>query len=165
MTAFCPAQAAAIIAVRPGPSPPTSISRPGWSSMTCMTPTPKCATIRPALTGPMPPISPDPRYFWIPAAVAGSTMATEDTSNCRPYLGWDDHRPRSRRNSPTRAPSSGPTAVTSSPPLRPGATRAIVYPVSGLANVTRSKTPPSTAPPPGDATVAGTRTIFHPNGP
>ena len=42
-----------------------------------------------------------------------------------------------------------------------GAIRAIVYPVSGLANVTRS----STAPPPCAATVAGMTTIFYPNGP
>ena len=29
------------------------------------------------------------------------------------YLGWADQRPRSRKNSPICAPSSGPTAVTS----------------------------------------------------
>ena len=49
--------------------------RAGSSSMTCMMSTPKCATMRSAITGPMPLISPEPRYFWIPAAVAGSTVA------------------------------------------------------------------------------------------
>src|SRR6185437_16094190 len=65
----------AIIAVRLGPSPSTSISRPGSSSITCMMSTPKCATMRSAMTGPMPLIRPEPRYFWMPAAVAGSTVA------------------------------------------------------------------------------------------
>ena len=75
LIAFCSAQAAAIIAVRLGPSPSTSTSRPGSWSMTCMMSTPKCATMRSAITGPMPLISPEPRYFWMPAAVAGSTVA------------------------------------------------------------------------------------------
>ena len=77
----------------------------------------------------------------------------------------DDQRPRSRRNSPICAPSSGPTAVISSAPPRSGAIRAIVYPVSGLAKVTRSRTPSRTAPPPGPATIAGMKTIFHPDTP
>ena len=59
-------QAAVIIAVRLGPRPSTSISRPGEFSMTCMMSTPKWATIRSAITGPMPLISPEPRYRWIP---------------------------------------------------------------------------------------------------
>ena len=41
--------------------------------MTCMTSTPKCATMRSAITGPMPLISPEPRYFWMPAAGSGPT--------------------------------------------------------------------------------------------
>ena len=56
--------------------------------------------------------------------------------------------------------SSAPT-----PEPRSGAIRAIVYPVSGLANVTRSSTPSSTAPPPWPATIAGIKTIFHPDHP
>jgi len=75
LIAFCSAHAAAIIAVRLGPSPSTSISRPGSSSMMSMMSTPKWATMRSAITGPMPLIRPEPRYFWMPAAVAGSTVA------------------------------------------------------------------------------------------
>jgi hypothetical protein len=59
LIAFCPAQA----------------RRPGSSSMTCMMPAPNRATMRSAMTGPMPLISPEPRHFWMPAAVADSTVA------------------------------------------------------------------------------------------
>ena len=72
--AFCSAQAAVIIAVRLGPRPSTSISRAGSDSMMCMMSTPKWATIRSAITGPMPLISPEPRYRWMPWVVAGSTV-------------------------------------------------------------------------------------------
>jgi hypothetical protein len=74
LIAFCSAQAAVIIAVRLGPRPSTSMSRPGEFSMTCMMSTPKWATIRSAITGPMPLISPEPRYRWMPWVVAGSTV-------------------------------------------------------------------------------------------
>jgi hypothetical protein len=60
--AFCSAQTVVIIAVRLGPRPSTSISRPGVSSMMCMMSTPKCLTMRSAITGPMPLIRPDPSY-------------------------------------------------------------------------------------------------------
>jgi len=70
----------------------------------------------------------------MPCSVAGSTVAQEWTSNCLPYFRCDVQRPRSRSDSPTCAPSSGPTAVTSSvsaltgprPVPRSGAIRAIV---------------------------------------
>jgi hypothetical protein len=74
LMAFCSAQATVIFAVRLGPRPSTSISRPGSSSMMCMMSTPKWATIRSAITGPMPLIRPEPRYRWMPAMVAGSTV-------------------------------------------------------------------------------------------
>src|SRR5262245_33612605 len=76
--------------------------------------------------------------------VAGSTVEYDRTSNCRPYRGCDVHRPVSRRLSPTCAPSSGPTTVSRSVPLRSVATRAIVYPVSSFAKVIRSRTASST---------------------
>ena len=72
--AFCSAHAAVIIAVRLGPRPSTSISRCGESSMMCMMSAPKWATMRSAITGPMPLISPEPRYRWMPCTVAGSTV-------------------------------------------------------------------------------------------
>ena len=58
--------------------------------------------------------------------VAGSTVVYECTSNCVPYLGWLLQRPVSRRLSPTWAPSSGPTTVSRSGPVRSVATRATV---------------------------------------
>jgi hypothetical protein len=61
LIAFCSSQASAIRWVRFGPSPCTSISRSGCSSMMARTSVPKCATIRSAIVGPIPLISPDPR--------------------------------------------------------------------------------------------------------
>ena len=42
--------------------------------MMCMMSAPKWATMRSAITGPMPLISPEPRYRWMPCTVAGSTV-------------------------------------------------------------------------------------------
>lgn len=61
LMAFCSSQAAPISFVRLGPSPGTSISRFGSSSMTSRVPVPKCSTIRSAILGPMPLIRPEPR--------------------------------------------------------------------------------------------------------
>ena len=61
LMACCSAQAAVIIWVRLGPSPGTSTSRPGFSSMTCRVPSAKWSTIRSAILGPIPLISPEPR--------------------------------------------------------------------------------------------------------
>ncbi len=71
---FCSSQAAAIILVRFGPRPGTSISRFGCCSITSRVSTPNCSTIRSANRGPIPLISPDPRYRWMPWMVAGSTV-------------------------------------------------------------------------------------------
>ncbi len=59
--AFCSSHAFPIIAVRFGPKPGTSTSRPGSSSITRSVSTPKCPTIRPAVRGPIPLINPEPR--------------------------------------------------------------------------------------------------------
>ena len=40
------------------------------------------------MTGPIPLIMPEPRYFSIPFAVAGRREREETTLNCSPYLGW-----------------------------------------------------------------------------
>ena len=69
----------------------------------------------------------------MPWMVAGNTVVYESTSNCRPYLGCEPHRPANRRLSPGCTPSSAPTTVTRSAPERSVATRAIVYPVSSFA--------------------------------
>lgn len=61
LIAFCSSQASAIFLVRLGPSPGTSISRLGSSSMTRRVSTPKCRVIRSAKTGPIPLTSPEPR--------------------------------------------------------------------------------------------------------
>jgi hypothetical protein len=58
---FCSSQAAAIILVRLGPRPGTSVSRPGAVSMISRVPVPKWPTIRSAIFGPMPLIRPEPR--------------------------------------------------------------------------------------------------------
>ena len=42
--------------------------------MMCMMSAPKWLTIRSAMTGPMPLISPDPRYRRMPCSVAGKTV-------------------------------------------------------------------------------------------
>ncbi len=74
LIAFCSSHAAAISLVRLGPSFGTSISRSGACSMTSSASTPKCVTILSASTGPMPLISPEPRYRRMPWIVAGSTV-------------------------------------------------------------------------------------------
>ena len=61
LIAFCSSHASAIRWVRFGPSPWTSISRPGCCSMIVRMSVPKCATIRSAIIGPIPLISPEPR--------------------------------------------------------------------------------------------------------
>ena len=61
LIAFCSTHAAVIFAVRFGPSPGTSTSRAGSSSITRSVSAPKCSTIRSANTGPIPLISPEPR--------------------------------------------------------------------------------------------------------
>ena len=61
LIAFCSSQAAAIILVRFGPRPGTSMSRFGSFSMMSSVSTPKCVVIRSAMTGPMPLIRPEPR--------------------------------------------------------------------------------------------------------
>jgi hypothetical protein len=72
--ACCSAQAAVIMAVRLGPSPGTSTSRPGSSSISRSVSSPKWSTIRSAILGPIPLISPEPRYRRIPWMVAGSMV-------------------------------------------------------------------------------------------
>jgi hypothetical protein len=124
--AFCSSHARPIIAVRFGPRPATSTSRPGSSSITRSVSTPKCPTIRPAVRGPIPLINPEPRYRSIPWTVAGNTVVYDSTSNCRPYRGCEPHRPTSRRLSPGCTPNSAPTTVTRSAPERSVTTRAIV---------------------------------------
>jgi hypothetical protein len=124
--AFCSSQAAPIIAVRFGPRPGTSTSRPGSSSMTRRVSAPNCSTIRAAIRGPIPLIRPEPRYRSMPCTVAGSTVVNDCTSNCRPYLGCEPHRPTRRRLSPGCTPSNEPTTVSRSAPDRSVATRAIV---------------------------------------
>ena len=61
LMACCSSHAAVIIPVRLGPSPGTWTSRPGSCSITCKVAWPKCSTIRSAILGPIPLISPEPR--------------------------------------------------------------------------------------------------------
>lgn len=61
LMAFCSSHASPIRFERLGPSPYTSTRRAGSSSMTRRMSVPKCSTIRSAMTGPIPLISPDPR--------------------------------------------------------------------------------------------------------
>ena len=70
----CSSQARTISLRRLGPIPSTSVSRSGWFSMTSSVSRPKAATIRAAITLPIPRISPEPRYFSIPSRVAGTTV-------------------------------------------------------------------------------------------
>ena len=59
--ARCSSHARPIIAVRLGPSPATSTSRPGCSSITRNVSAPNCPTVRAAIRGPIPLINPEPR--------------------------------------------------------------------------------------------------------
>ena len=61
LMAFCSSHASLIFLVRFGPSPCTSMSRSGSSSMMVRMSVPKWETIRSAIIGPMPLISPEPR--------------------------------------------------------------------------------------------------------
>ena len=61
LMAFCSSQACSIMAVRMGPRPGTLRSRPGSSSSTRRVSTPNWSTMRSAILGPMPLISPEPR--------------------------------------------------------------------------------------------------------
>jgi hypothetical protein len=61
LMAFCTSHAVVIIAVRLGPRPGTSTRRPDFCSITCRVASPKWSTIRSAILGPIPLISPEPR--------------------------------------------------------------------------------------------------------
>ena len=61
LMAFCSSQAAPMSLVRLGPSPGTSMRRLGSPSITSRVSVPKCSTIRSAIRGPMPLMSPEPR--------------------------------------------------------------------------------------------------------
>ena len=65
---------------------------------------PEWLTIFYASFGPIPLISPEPRWRRTPCPVAGSTVVSSSTWNCRPSYGWTPHRPRSRSASPGWAP-------------------------------------------------------------
>ena len=60
-TALCSAKAAVIRAARVGPMPATSVRRWGASSITAKVSAPKAATMRLAISGPMPRIWPEAR--------------------------------------------------------------------------------------------------------
>ena len=57
----CSFQASAMACARLRPRPSISSSRRGWASITVREESPKRATMRPAMTGPIPLISPEPR--------------------------------------------------------------------------------------------------------
>ena len=63
LIACCAAQAFSIMATRFSPMPVTSIRREHDCSMMSSVSRPKCATMRLAVTGPMPLMRPLPRYF------------------------------------------------------------------------------------------------------
>ena len=66
-TAFCSAQPDTMREARMGPMPGTSVRRSGAASMISKVSTPKAATIRFAMAGPMPRICPEARYFSMPS--------------------------------------------------------------------------------------------------
>jgi len=63
---FCSFQALRIMAILPSPIPGISLSRSVLFSMISRVFRPNLPTIRLAMTGPMPLISPEPRYFCTP---------------------------------------------------------------------------------------------------
>ena len=86
-TAFCSAQPAHdALTARHGPMPATSVSRSGLASMISKVSSPKAATMRLAMAGPMPRIWPEARYFSIPSAPVGGVALSISALNWRPCV-------------------------------------------------------------------------------
>ncbi len=144
LTDFCSLHAARILSLRTGPMPFTSRRRLGLFSMISNTPAPKAATSLDAKCGPMPLMSPDPRYLSIPSAVFGLDVRASEALNCCPCLGSMTHSPSASIHSPSV--TLGRTAIIVIwSRLPPDLTLSTEKPVSSLWKVTFS-TRPDTRP-------------------
>ena len=73
-----------IMAALAGPIPETSVSRSGALSSTSSARAPKVSTMAFAVTGPMPLMSPEPRYFSTADFVSGRVVSYRSTRICCP---------------------------------------------------------------------------------
>ena len=80
-TAFCSAQPETMREARIGPIPETSVRRSGLASMISKVSTPKAATMRLAMAGPMPRIWPEARYFSMPSTPVGGVVLSTSALN------------------------------------------------------------------------------------
>ena len=107
-------QASLIIRMRFFPTPSTSPRRLGCLSMTSRVSLPNRETRRLAMTGPIPLMRPDPRYFSIPRTPAGTMDLWALTLNWSPYVEWVVQSPQRSSSSPGAIPGMEPTTVTRS---------------------------------------------------
>ena len=69
-----------------GPMPETSVRRSGLASMISKVASPKAATMRLAMAGPMPRIWPEARYFSMPSAPVGGVVLSTSALNWSPCV-------------------------------------------------------------------------------
>src|SRR5262249_37061933 len=143
---FCSCQLWRMRSTRCGPIPLTSERKVGDWSMTSRVRSPKRSTIRLAYAGPIPLMSPEPRYLAIPAAVCGAGGLRSAALNGGPCVLSVTHWPRASMYSPATTLDRLPTTVTRS--RRRGSwTLKTTYPLSRLWKVIRSTTPVMDSPP------------------
>ena len=104
--------------------------------------TPKAATIRFAMAGPMPRICPEARYFSIPSAPVGGVVLSTSALNCSPCVRSLIQSPLAVIHSPAETAGVCPTTVTRSR-LPRACTFRTAKPFSALWKVTRSTEPAS----------------------
>ena len=71
-----------------------------------------------AVAGPMPLMSPLPRYRSMPSKVEGVNISHRAALNCLPYWGWVIQSPWNTACSPAATSGMMPTTVTFSRPAR-----------------------------------------------
>src|ERR1035437_3964822 len=102
----------------------------------------KVVTSRRAKIGPIPLMTPEPRYFSMPSAEVGGATLRNVARNCRPWSRWVSHLPLACTYSPAETDGAAPSTVTRSFCPRT-LTRKTQNPLSGLWKVTRSTRPDS----------------------
>gem|GEM_PF-6171538 len=91
-------------------------SCPGSFSIISSVLLPNAVTMRFAIAGPIPAITPEPKNFRTALSVFGRLRSQTSALNCLPYFGELMYSPSRVRLSPSRTSPRLPTTVTSSPP-------------------------------------------------
>ena len=81
---WCSWKLSEIRAIRFGPMPGISVRRSGCSPSTVSVSSPNSRTMSTAVAGPIPRISPLPRYRSMPSSVVGAWISQETHLNCFP---------------------------------------------------------------------------------